>query len=123
MAGAGGTRWHEGNRRQQVNVLPREESRLRIAIAAGKAGQTLARRVIPTIPPPPPTTASQLDIALAAISAGSELLRSRVDTVDTNWATKQQAAIPESPPNGYTSTRQTPWRCARGAGMWGFLGL
>ena len=66
--------------------------------AAGKAGQTLAGSVIPTIPPPPPTTASQLDIALASISAQSELLRSKVDTVDTTWATKQQAALTESPP-------------------------
>ena len=66
--------------------------------AAGKAGQTLAGSVIPTIPPPPPTTASQLDIALASISAQSELVRSKVDTVDTTWATKQQAALTESPP-------------------------
>ena len=66
--------------------------------AAGKAGQTLAGSVIPTIPPPPPTTASQLDIALASISAQSELARSKVDTVDTTWATKQQAALTESPP-------------------------
>jgi hypothetical protein len=66
--------------------------------AAGKAGQTLAGSVIPTIPPPPPTTSSQLDISLASISAQSELLRSKVDTVDTTWATKQQAALTESPP-------------------------
>jgi hypothetical protein len=65
--------------------------------AAGKAGQTLAGSVIPTIPPPPPATASQLDIALASISAQSELLRSKVDTVDTTWATKQQVALTESP--------------------------
>lgn len=66
--------------------------------AAGKAGQTLSGSVIPTIPPPPPTTASQLDIALASVSAQSELLRSKVDVVDTTWATKQQAALTESPP-------------------------
>ncbi len=66
--------------------------------AAGKAGQTLAGSVIGTIPPPPPTATSQLDGALAGVSAQSELLRSQVDTLDSTWATKQSAALTESPP-------------------------
>lgn len=41
---------------------------------------------------------SQLDAALAAVSAQSELLRSNVDTLDSTWATKQSAALTESPP-------------------------
>ena len=66
--------------------------------AAGKAGQTLAASVIGAIPPPPPAAMSQLDAALAAVSAQSELLRSNVDTLDSTWATKQSAALTESPP-------------------------
>lgn len=65
--------------------------------AAGKAGQTLAGSVIPPIPPPPPTATSQLDAALALISTEGEALRETVDTTDTTWATKQQAALTESP--------------------------
>lgn len=66
--------------------------------AAGKASQTLAGSVVPPIPPPPPTTTSQLDAALALVSTESETLRSNLDTLDTTWATKQQAALTESPP-------------------------
>ena len=46
----------------------------------------------------PPAAMSQLDAALAAVSAQSELLRSNVDTLDSTWATKQSAALTESPP-------------------------
>lgn len=66
--------------------------------AAGKAGQTLAGSTIPPIPPPPPAALSQLDAALALVSTQSEALRAKVDTVDSQWATKQQAALTESPP-------------------------
>ena len=66
--------------------------------AAGKAGQTLAASTIPAIPPPPPTATSQLDAALALVSTHSEALRTKVDTLDTTLATKQHAALTESPP-------------------------
>lgn len=66
--------------------------------AAGKAGQTLAGSTIPPIPPPPPAATSQLDAALALISVEAEVLRTKVDTLDSTWATKQQAALTESPP-------------------------
>ena len=66
--------------------------------AAGKAGETLAASTIPPIPAPPPTATSQLDAALALISTQSETLRTSVDTLDMTWATKQQAALTESPP-------------------------
>lgn len=49
-------------------------------------------------PATPPAAMSQLDAALAAVSAQSELLRSNVDTLDSTWATKQSAALTESPP-------------------------
>jgi hypothetical protein len=65
--------------------------------AAGKAGQTLAASVIPSIMPPPPAATSQLDIALAAVSAKSELLRSKVDVTDSTWATRQSGALAEGP--------------------------
>jgi hypothetical protein len=66
--------------------------------AAGKAGQTLTGSTIPPIPPPPPAAMSQLDAALALVSTQSEVLRTKVDTLDSTWATKQQAALTESPP-------------------------
>lgn len=69
-----------------------------LASATGKASQTLAASVIGAIPPPPPAAMSQLDAALAAVSAQSELLRSNVDTLDSTWATKQSAALTEAPP-------------------------
>ena len=65
--------------------------------AAGKAGQTLAASVIQAIAPPPPAAASQLDLALAAVSAKSELLRSKVDATDSTWATRQSGALAEGP--------------------------
>lgn len=65
--------------------------------AAAKAGQTLAASVIPTITPPIPAAMSQLDIALAAVSGKAELLRSKVDTTDSTWATKQSGALTEGP--------------------------
>ncbi|MDY6869266.1 MAG: hypothetical protein SV966_01370 [Actinomycetota bacterium] len=66
--------------------------------AAGKAAQTLAGSVVPPIPPPPPTATSQLDAALALISSSAETMRTGLDTTDNTWATKQQAALTESPP-------------------------
>lgn len=65
--------------------------------AAGKAAQTLAGSVVPPIPPPP-TATSQLDAALALISSSAETMRTGLDTTDNTWATKQQAALTESPP-------------------------
>ncbi len=66
--------------------------------AAGKAGQTLTGSTIPPIPPPPPAAMSQLDAALALVSTEGEALRTKVDTLDSTWATTQQAALTESPP-------------------------
>jgi hypothetical protein len=79
------------------------ESKLQIdtqelASAAGKASQTLAASVVQAIPPPPPTVTSQLDAALALVTTSSEALRVKVDATDSMWATKQQAALTESPP-------------------------
>lgn len=66
--------------------------------AAGKAGETLTASAVKAIPPPPPTATSQLDAALVLVSTSSEALRAKVDATDTTWATKQQAALTESPP-------------------------
>lgn len=65
--------------------------------AASKAGQTLTGSTIPPISPPPPAAMSQLDAALALVSTQGEVLRTKVDTLDSTWATKQQAALTESP--------------------------
>ena len=54
--------------------------------------------MVPPIPPPPPTATSQLDAALALIASSAETMRTGLDTTDTTWATKQQAALTESPP-------------------------
>jgi hypothetical protein len=69
-----------------------------LASAAGKASQTLAASAVQAIPPPPPTVTSQLDAALALVATSSEALRVNVDATDSMWATKQQAALTESPP-------------------------
>jgi hypothetical protein len=70
----------------------------KLASAAGKASQTLAASTVPAIPPPPPTVSSQLDAALVGLATSSEALRVNVDTSDSVWATKQQAALTQSPP-------------------------
>lgn len=70
----------------------------KLACAAGKAGETLTASAPKPVPPPPPTATSQLDAALALISASSEALRAKVDATDTTWATLQQSALTESPP-------------------------
>lgn len=70
----------------------------KLAGAAGKAGETLTASAPKPVPPPPPAVTSQLDAALALISTSSEALRAKVDATDTTWATKQQAALTESPP-------------------------
>ncbi len=70
-----------------------------LASAAGKASQTLAASAVQAIPPPPPTVTSQLDAALALVATSSEALRVDVDATGQRlWATKQQAALTESPP-------------------------
>ncbi|MCH9731996.1 MAG: hypothetical protein K0U84_20375 [Actinomycetia bacterium] len=66
--------------------------------AAGKAGQTLAGSVVAPITPPPPTTTSQLDASLIGVLTASQAQQAKVDTLDTTWATEQQAALTESPP-------------------------
>lgn len=70
----------------------------KLASAAGKAAQTLAASAVPAIPPPPPTATSQLDGALVGLATASEAMRVKVDAEDSVWATKQQAALTESPP-------------------------
>lgn len=69
-----------------------------LASAAGKASATLAGSAVNAIPAPPPTVTSQLDAALALVATSSEALRVKVDTTDSMLATKQQAALTESPP-------------------------
>ena len=69
-----------------------------LASAAGKASQTLAASAAPTFAAPPPTAISKLDAALLGVIAKSEALRVNVDTTDSTWATKQQAALTQSPP-------------------------
>jgi len=69
-----------------------------LASAGGKATQTLAGSVAPTFAPPPPTATSKLDAALVGVIAKTEAVRTNVDTTDSTWATKQQAALTQSPP-------------------------
>lgn len=69
-----------------------------LASAGGKATQTLAGSAAPTFAPPPPTAASKLDAALVGVIAKTEAIRTNVDTNDIAWATKQQAALTQSPP-------------------------
>ncbi|MBS4730566.1 hypothetical protein MSM1_20325 [Mycobacterium sp. SM1] len=70
----------------------------KLASAAGKAAQTLAASAVPAIPPPPPTATSQLDAALVGLATASEAMRVKADAEGSLWATKQQAALTESPP-------------------------
>ncbi|OOK65300.1 hypothetical protein BZL29_7766 [Mycobacterium kansasii] len=69
-----------------------------LASAGGKATQTLAGSAAPTFAPPPPAAESKLDAALVGAIAKTEAIRTEVDTTDSLWATKQQAALTQSPP-------------------------
>jgi len=69
-----------------------------LASAGGKATQTLTGSAAPTFAPPPPAAASKLDAALVGVIAKTEAVRTNVDTTDSLWATKQQAALTQSPP-------------------------
>jgi hypothetical protein len=81
----------------------------KLADATGKAGETLAASAVKAIPPPPPTATSQLDAALVLVTTSSEALRAKVDTTVTMWATKQQAALTESPPALQQQDTQAAW--------------
>jgi hypothetical protein len=70
-----------------------------LAEASGKAAATLAGSTLPAITTPPPSTTSQLDAALALLSTTIEAQRVKVDATDNTLATKQAAALGESPPN------------------------
>lgn len=69
-----------------------------LASAAGKATQTLAASGPQPISPPPPSVTSQLDAALTLLATTSQALRQKLDATDTASATKQQAALTQSPP-------------------------
>lgn len=69
-----------------------------LANAGAKATQTLAGSAAPTFAPPPPAAESKLDAALLGVIAKTEAVRTTVDTTDSTWATKQQAALTQSPP-------------------------
>lgn len=69
-----------------------------LASAAAKASATLAASAVNAIPTPPPTAVSQLDAALVLVATNAEASRVNVDATDSTWATRQQAALTESPP-------------------------
>ncbi|MCV7314253.1 hypothetical protein H7J77_01640 [Mycolicibacillus parakoreensis] len=69
-----------------------------LASAAGEAEATLAASVVSGVLPPPATTASALDGALAVLVAATEARRADADTADHTWASRQATALAESPP-------------------------
>lgn len=71
----------------------------KLAEASGKAAATLADSTASDLTPPPLSATSQLDAALVLLSTTIETQRVSMDTNDTTWATKQTAALTESPPN------------------------
>ncbi|MCV7247067.1 hypothetical protein H7J07_02180 [Mycobacterium koreense] len=69
-----------------------------LAAAAGEAEATLAASVVSGVVPPPVTTASTLDGALAVLAATIEAGRADADETDHAWAGRQATALAESPP-------------------------
>ncbi|PJE02573.1 MAG: hypothetical protein CK429_34185 [Mycobacterium sp.] len=69
-----------------------------LASAGGKATSTQAGSATTAPPSPPSTVTSQLDAALALLATSSTTALAAADTADSAAATRQQAALTQSPP-------------------------
>lgn len=70
----------------------------KLGSAAGQSTGTASSSALSPLPPPPPVVMSQLDAALIAMQATCDTLKLRVDAEHIAAATKQAAALTESPP-------------------------